>query len=58
MGEPGNRETGRASSNGMTLSGSMEGSFSLKKDFLLSGLAAGPVVKTKIHRPDKPYLVK
>jgi len=24
----------------------------------MSGLAAGPVVKTKIHRSDKPYLVK
>jgi len=30
MGEPGNREAGRASSNGMTLSGSMVDGYSLE----------------------------
>ncbi|MFZ9936262.1 MAG: hypothetical protein ACO3JG_04305 [Luteolibacter sp.] len=54
MGEPGNRETGRASSNGMTFSGSMEEWFAL--EVAAAGMPAGPVVKSKIRSSDKPYL--
>jgi hypothetical protein len=44
----------------MTLSGSKDGTFSLKTNGLKgeSGMASGPLVKAEIWKTDKSYLAK
>jgi hypothetical protein len=56
MGEPGNREIGRSSSNGITFSGSWDLDFSLKTDGCgdVPEVTAGPGDKPKIGSSDKP----